>query len=88
MNPPSGHGNPLPTRVVNVGNDNCHPKLVASNGKADTWLVLSYWGGEDSHFVFNNQTIHDLQSGIPPDDFPAAIRKVVINTRSHGIKYV
>jgi hypothetical protein len=84
----SQHARPLPTRVIDVGDENCHPRLIAGNGKTDTWIALSYCWGGDSQFVFNDKTAHDLQTGIPVNDWPATLRDFVMVTRSLGIKYV
>jgi len=86
--PLAKHVSPLPTRVIDAGDETSHPKLVASNGKIEPWIALSYCWGGDSEFVFNDRTMHDLQSGIPLDDFPGTLRDAVIITRSLGVKYI
>jgi hypothetical protein len=79
---------PLPTRVIDVGDEHSDPRLVTSNGKIEPWVALSYCWGGDSQFVFNDRTMHDLQRGIPLNGFPATLRDAVVITRSLGIKYI
>jgi hypothetical protein len=85
---PSEHENPLPTRVIDVGNENCHPKLIASKGRTGTWIALSYCWGRDSEFVLNEERIRGLQSGIPVNEFPTTLRDAVMITRRLRIQYV
>ena len=61
---------------------------MTSNGKIEPWIALSYCWGGDSQFVFNDKTMHDLQSGIRLNDFPATLRDAVIITRALRIKYI
>jgi hypothetical protein len=86
--PLRAHASPLPTRVIDVGDENSYPRLVTSNGKIEPWIALSYCWGGDSQFVFNDRTMHDLHRGIPLNSFPATLRDAVVITRSLGIKYI
>jgi hypothetical protein len=86
--PLRAHASPLPTRVIDVGDENSYPRLVMSNGKIEPWVALSYCWGGDSQFVFNDRTMHDLHRGIPLNSFPATLRDSVVITRSLGIKYI
>jgi hypothetical protein len=86
--PLRAHASPLPTRVIDVGDEDSYPRLVTSNGKTEPWIALSYCWGGDSQFVFNDRTMHDLHRGIPLDSFPATLRDSVVITRTLGIKYI
>ena len=82
------HSSPLPTRVIDVGDEDSYPRLVTSNGKIEPWIALSYCWGGDSQFVFNDRTMHGLQGGIPLNDFPSTLQDAIVITRSLGIKYI
>jgi hypothetical protein len=86
--PLRAYASPLPTRVIDVGDEDSYPKLVTSGGKVEPWIALSYCWGGDSQFVFNDRTMHDLHRGIPLDSFPATLRDSVVITRTLGIKYI
>lgn len=78
----------LPTRVIDVGNENQHPKLITTNGKSGNWVALSYCWGGNSDFVLNINTMAGFQEGIPVEEFPGTLRDAIIITRNLGIKYI
>jgi len=81
-------GKPLPTRVIDVGDEINPPKLTTSDGKIGTWIALSYCWGGDSKFVHNDKTARDLENGIPVENYPATLRDAIFITRALEIKYI
>lgn len=79
---------PLPTRVIDVGDENQHPKLVATGGRFGSYVALSYCWGGDSDFIFTDAKKQALESGIPVDEFPETLRDAVLITRQLRIQYV
>ncbi|KAG9231108.1 heterokaryon incompatibility protein-domain-containing protein [Amylocarpus encephaloides] len=78
----------LPTRVIEVGDDTCRPKLVTTNGKVGTWIALSYCWGGDSKFVLNEKKRAELEAGVPVENFPGTLRDAILITRRLRIKYI
>ncbi|KAF4627985.1 hypothetical protein G7Y89_g10167 [Cudoniella acicularis] len=78
----------LPTRVIEVGDETSHPKLITTGGTTGTWVALSYCWGGDSTFVLNETKRPDLQQGIPVQDFPPTLRDAVLVTRRLGLQYL
>jgi hypothetical protein len=79
---------PLPTRVIDVGDNHTPPKLITTGGKIGTWIALSYCWGGDSVFIYNDHTVNDLKVGIPLEKYPATLRDVIIITRALKMKYI
>ena len=79
---------PLPTRVIDVGDDDTSPKLITTGGKVGTWIALSYCWGGDSVFIHNDSTVADLKAGIPLEKYPRTLRDAIIITRALGVKYI
>ncbi|KAH7350621.1 heterokaryon incompatibility protein-domain-containing protein [Rhexocercosporidium sp. MPI-PUGE-AT-0058] len=79
---------PLPTRVIDVGNENTPPKLMITGGKCGDWIALSYCWGGDSVFVHNDSTVANLKAGIPLEQYPRTLRDAIIITRALGVKYI
>jgi hypothetical protein len=79
---------PLPTRVIDVGHETYHPKLVLTKNYRDNWIALSYCWGGNSPFVLTENTAEDLKRGIPLDNFPATLRDAITITRYLGVKYL
>jgi hypothetical protein len=84
---PASHGS-LPTRVIDVGHDSRHPKLIHTHNNAGTYVALSYCWGGDSTFVLNAKTSHDLETGLPLSDYPRTLRDAIIITRSLEIDFL
>lgn len=78
----------LPTRVIEVGDESCYPKLIDTKGRLGDWVALSYCWGGNSPFVLNATTAKDLKRGVPLGNFPATLRDAIIITRRLGIKYL
>jgi hypothetical protein len=78
----------LPTRVIDVGDDCCHPKLLVTNSRYGTWIALSYCWGGDSSFTLTRKTISDLTRAVPLNNFPATLRDAIVITRRLGFRYL
>ena len=85
---PTHAAKPLPTRVIDVGDEKQHPKLFTTDGKGGKYIALSYCWGGDSEFIFNDGRKQALESGIPIDEFPQTLRDAVLITRRLGIQYI
>lgn len=79
---------PLPSRVIDVGDDNTPPKLITTGGKLGIWIALSYCWGGDSVFIHNDSTVADLKAGIPLEKYPRTLRDAITITRALGLKYI
>ncbi|PQE33304.1 heterokaryon incompatibility protein [Rutstroemia sp. NJR-2017a WRK4] len=80
----------LPTRVIDVGSESQHPRLVCSNKTKSRYITLSYCWGKGK--TYNMKTVQanldaHLQS-IYFDDFPKTIQDAITITRQLGIKYL
>ena len=80
---------PLPTRVIDVGDANTNPKLIAGNGINGTWAALSYCWGGNSHFVLNKETSIDFYGGhIALAEYPQTLQDAIIISRTLNMQYV
>lgn len=84
----SKYDKPLPTRVIDVGDEATRPKLTTTSGENGTYIALSYCWGGGSTFVHNDETAKDLENGISLEDYPATLRDAIIATRALGIRYI
>jgi hypothetical protein len=78
----------MPTRAIDVGDENTPPKLITTHGRIDTWIALSYCWGGDSEFIHNDNTVSSLEAGIPLNDYPPTLRDAIVITRALSIKYI
>lgn len=79
---------PLPTRVIDVGDDLSDPFLYITRGEIGSWAALSYCWGGDSQFALTKGSFGDLQKGRPLQWFPKTLRDAIVITRSLGVKYL
>jgi hypothetical protein len=78
----------FPTRVIEVGHESYHPRLLVTKGRLANWIALSYCWGGNPPFVLNKMTAKDLIKGVPLSNFPATLRDAIIITRHLGVKYL
>ncbi|KAL8932279.1 MAG: hypothetical protein Q9216_006900 [Gyalolechia sp. 2 TL-2023] len=86
---------PLPTRLLDVGNDLscervklCDSKSLSEQGHDVSYLALSYcWGGMVG-FRTLKSNIDDRKSGFSLDELPAAIHDAITVTRRSGVRYL
>ena len=79
---------PLPTRVVNVGNENHDPFLHLSEGELGSWLSLSHCWGEKQTFITTLNTLASHCSTLPLADLPETFRDAIMITRRLGYQYL
>ena len=80
--------NVLPTRIIDVGDNERAAILYMSHGETGSWIALSYCWGGDSDFKLTDATLQRLTQGVPLEDFPPTIRDAIKITRSLGVKYL
>ena len=80
---------PLPTRVIDVGDANTNPKLIASHGMIGTWAALSYCWGGNSTFVLNKETSIDFYGGhIALAEYPQTLQDAIVISRTLNMQYI
>lgn len=80
---------PLPTRVIDVGDPSCNPRLVVMDGQPGSWAALSYCWGGPSTFVLNKETSESFYGGkIPLHIFPKTLRDAITVTRALGLQFL
>lgn len=80
----------LPTRVIDVGNEEQDPRLVLSGHAVGKYVALSYrWGYKHSHSVMlTTKTLTKFQQGIPLSSLPKTLQDAVYVVRGLGISYL
>ena len=80
---------PLPTRVIDIGDASCNPRVMVTDGKPGIWAALSYcWGGQ-STFVLNKDTCDSFLGGtVPLDRFPKTLRDAITVTQALGLRFL
>ncbi|EQB55116.1 hypothetical protein CGLO_04978 [Colletotrichum gloeosporioides Cg-14] len=85
----------LPTRLINVGDDDCHPvRLIETRDLFPTkpkpeYLALSYcWGKSNEPAKTTRANFQARQRRLDECDFPKTIRDAIDLTRRMGIKYL
>ena len=80
---------PLPTRVLDVGDANTNPKMIATNGSMGEWAALNYCWGGNSSFVLNTETSMSLFGGyISLAEYPKTLQDAIIITRALNLQYL
>ena len=79
---------PLPSRVIDVGNDEKDPFLYISGGEYSPWLALSHCWGLDQNFVTTSSNLGNFSEIIPMDDLPETFKDAILITRRLGFQYV
>lgn len=97
----NGEGNPLPTRIVDVGRSNDDIRLVISgnlqappdpdNGISSplrTYVCLSHCWGDYQPLQLTKSTYEKFQKAIPWDELPKTFQEAITFTRELGIRYL
>ena len=79
---------PLPTRVVDVGDESQDPFLHISRGKSGTWLSLSHCWGKEQTFTTTLDTLDQRCKSLPMNDLPGTYRDAISITRRLGYQYL
>lgn len=82
------HGRPLPSRVINVGDDEVGPFVCAGSGIDAPYLALSYCWGSSQHVTTTRATLADHMKALPMDSLPATLRDAILVTRKLGFQYI
>lgn len=78
----------LPTRVVEVGNDDTSVKLVETKGAKADYICLSHCWGLEQIITTENSTFEDRKKGIPWNKLSKTFQDAIILTRKLGFKYI
>ncbi|KAF4635479.1 hypothetical protein G7Y89_g2620 [Cudoniella acicularis] len=79
---------PLPSRVIDVGDDNNDPFLHISNGECRRWLSLSHCWGTQQIFTTTLSNLESHQEKVPMDRLPQTFRDSIFITRQLGCQYL
>jgi hypothetical protein len=81
--------NPLPTRVIDVGDKGVLPRLIETNGKIGNWVALSHcWGQDLPSLRTKTETLSAWCKELPGDDIPLTWKDAIFITKRLGYKYL
>jgi hypothetical protein len=84
----NGEGNPLPTRIVDVGRSNDDIRLVISGNLQARYVCLSHCWGDHQPLRLTKSTYNQFQKAIPWDELPKTFQEAIAFTRELGIRYL
>ena len=78
----------LPTRVIDVGSYQRHPRLLECDGKADRYIALSHCWGSGRHFTTETTNLKERMKGMrwELESLPKTFQDVISITRKLGIR--
>ncbi|TVY83335.1 hypothetical protein LSUE1_G002078 [Lachnellula suecica] len=79
---------PLPSRVIDVGNDETNPFVYISKGESGSWLALSHCWGLKQTFTATLNTIDALSHQILLSDLPETFKDAIFICRRLGFQYI
>ncbi|KAK3942878.1 heterokaryon incompatibility protein-domain-containing protein [Diplogelasinospora grovesii] len=81
---------PLPTRLIDVGDESTDPFLVEPKGLRGRYVALSHCWGKDSSGITKTETgtLEDHKQRIPIDSLSANFRDAIQVTRKLGYQYL
>jgi hypothetical protein len=79
---------PLPSRVIDVGNNERDPFLHISQGQCGPWLALSHCWGSEQSFTTTSSGLDFFTKGIPMTDLPQTFKDAIWITRRLGYQYI
>jgi hypothetical protein len=79
---------PLPSRVIDVGNNERDPFLHISQGECGPWLALSHCWGLEQSFTTTSSTLDFFTKGILMSDLPQTFKDAIWITRRLGYQYI
>lgn len=84
------HAQTLPTRLIDVGEDNKATVHLIETGQGEggKYIALSHPWGSPPHFCTTRDNLQAHKDGINVDALPATFRDAVITTRKLGIRYL
>ena len=79
----------FPSRLVKVGPDDEHIRLVETKGGKGEYAALSYcWGQNSIQLKATGPTLDSMMSHIPQEQLPKTIQDAIRLTRMLGLKYI
>ncbi|KAJ8130723.1 hypothetical protein O1611_g2903 [Lasiodiplodia mahajangana] len=78
----------LPTRIIDVGNEEVEPCLYESNGERAPYLALSYCWGSGTNVTTTKESFRSRLESISLDSLPLTLRDAVIATRRLGFRFL
>ena len=82
-------GTLLPSRLVDVGPDDEHIRLVETKGGRGEYVALSYcWGVNSIQLKATGPTLAKMKNNIPQEQLPKTIQDAIKLTRRLGLKYI
>lgn len=81
---------PLPTRVIDVGDDSREPRLhISSEGEIGEYVSLSHcWGRSQHSCKLSYQTLEQWQRSIPLSILPRNFYEAIFITRKLGQRFL
>jgi hypothetical protein len=79
---------PLPTRVVEIGRDNDHIKLVSTTGKEGVYIALSHRWGAHKKLLTLKENLAEHLVQIKFEDLSQTFKDAVQVTRDLGVQYL
>ena len=80
--------NTLPTRILDVGEDGDHIRLIDTTGSHGEYIALSHCWGRVNRFTTTKATLNARLTGFEIDQLPPTFRQAVLVTRAIGIRYL
>ena len=77
----------LPTRVIDVGDDQTDPRLVIGSGTAEYACLSHCWGGSQP-LTTTKATLADRLAGIRLEQMPKTFRDAIIVARQLDLRYL
>lgn len=82
-------GTKLPSRLVDVGADDEHIRLVETKGGRGEYVALSYcWGENSIQLKATGPTLDKIKNNIPQKQLPKTIQDAIKLTRRLGLEYI
>jgi hypothetical protein len=79
----------LPSRVIDVGDENCAPRLYLSkSGDRARCVALSYCWGEGQAYATTTSTLQEKTAAIPMAELGQTIQDAIVTTRKVGVPYI
>ena len=78
----------LPSRVIDVGDNETSPSLFISQGASGQWVALSHCWGQHQPLKLESKSLAAFTNGIPLDTIPLMFQDAVFITRRLGFRYL
>jgi hypothetical protein len=78
----------LPTRVIDLGVEGEHPRLLVTNGTRGKYVTLSHCWGKVSPLVTTKSTLKKRIAGICVAELPKTFQDAILVTHGLGFRYL